>query len=173
MKNRLFYLLMLLLTMVTQGAWAMGELTGRFSVNETKQVYFSQGNLQAVIASGPTNTYNYTASKWKFAEHQWSYVGNNAGNNSFAAGTTVDLFGWVGTSASYDTYGLCTNSNSNEATFYGNSTQDALKSDWGALAIENGGNTANSGWRTLTRDEWDYLFNSRKASTVGGTADGR
>lgn len=173
MKKRLFYLLVLLLTMVTQGAWAMGELTGRFSVNETKQVYFSQGNLQAVIASGPTNTYNYTASKWKFAEHQWSYVGNNAGNNSFAAGTTVDLFGWVGTSASYDTYGLCTNSNNNEATFYGNSTQDALKSDWGALAIENGGNTANSGWRTLTRDEWDYLFNSRKASTVGGTADGR
>lgn len=172
MKNRLFYLLMLLLTMVTQGAWAMGELTGRFSVNETKQVYFSQGNLQAVISSdGPTDTYNYTASKWKFAPTQWSYVGNNAGNNSFAAGTTVDLFGWVGTSASYDTYGLCTNSN--EATFYGNSTQDALKSDWGALAIENGGNTANSGWRTLTRDEWDYLFNSRKASTVGGTADGR
>ena len=98
-------------------AWATGELTGRFSVAETKQVYFSQGNLQAVISSdGPTDTYNYTASKWKFAEHQWSYVGNNAGNNSFAAGTTVDLFGWVGTSASYDTYGLCTNINSNEAS---------------------------------------------------------
>lgn len=172
MKNRLFYLLMLLLTMVTQGAWAMGELTGRFSVNETKQVYFSQGNLQAVIASGPTNTYNYTASKWKFAEHQWSYVGNNAGNNSFAAGTTVDLFGWVGTSASNITYGLCTY-NDADGTYYGNSTEDALKSDWGTLAIENGGNTANSGWRTLTRGEWDYLFNTRSASTIGSTDNAR
>ena len=71
MKNRLFYLLMLLLTMVTQGAWAMGELTGIFSVSESKEVCFSKGNLQAVIESGPTDGYNYTASKWKFAEHQW------------------------------------------------------------------------------------------------------
>ena len=164
MKNRLFYLLMLLLTMVTQGAWAMGELTGRFSVSESKEVCFSKGNLQAVIESGPTDGYNYTASKWKFAEHQWDYVGNNSGNSTFAAGTTVDLFGWVGESASYDTYGLCTLDHSQDE-YFGNVANESLKSDWGKKMGE--------GWHTPTHEEWDYLFNTRPASTVGGTENGR
>ena len=34
---------------------------------------------------------------------------------------------------------------------------------WGTNAISNGGNTANQ-WRTLTKDEWDYLLNTRTAS---------
>ena len=49
-----------------------GLLTGKFTINASgDKVQFSQGNLQAVIASGPTDTYNYTASSWKFAENQW------------------------------------------------------------------------------------------------------
>ena len=157
-----------------------GLLTGKFSVSATKQVQFSQGNLQAVIASGPTDTYNYTASSWKFAENQWDYIGNAAGNTTFAVGSTVDLFGWVGTSASYDTYGLCTQKDHSDAAFgqcYGTSSSDALKNDWGKLAISNGGNTANSGWRTLTGGddgEWLYLFKTRTTGgTVFGTASAR
>lgn len=38
--------------------------------------------------------------------------------------------------------------------------------------ISNGGNQAGR-WRTLTKDEWDYLFNTRSASTVNGTANAR
>jgi hypothetical protein len=130
-------------------------INGKFSVSSTKQVYFSKGNLQAVIASGgPTNTYNYSASSWKFADHQWDIIGNNPGNTTFAAGTTVDLFGWVGTTASYDTYGLCTRSSSNN-DYYGTSTSDNLKSDWGKNIGD--GNT----WRTLTNDEWGYIFSTR------------
>ena len=151
-----------------------GAIPGRFTINAGgDKVYFSQGNLQAVIASGPTDTYNYTASSWKFAEHQWDYIGNAAGNNSFAVGSTVDLFGWVGTSASYNTYGLCTQKlgNNDFDDYYGNSTSDALKSDWGDLAITNGGKTANSGWRTLKSDEWTYLINTRTVN--GGTGNGK
>lgn len=122
-----------------------------------RQIYFSPGNLQAVIASGPTNSYNYTASSWKFADNQWETIGNNPGNTTFAAGTTVDLFGWVGTSASYDTYGLCTQTSANNA-YYGTSTSDALKHDWGTLTITNGGGYT---WFTLTTNEWNYLFTGR------------
>ena len=147
----------------------IGALSGRFSVSSDKQVYFSQGNLQAVIASGPTDTYNYTASSWKFAENQWDYIGNAAGNNTFAVGSTVDLFGWVGTSASYDTYGLCTQKSTSDAAFgqcYGTNTSDALKSDWGT--------TIGTGWRTLTSAEWDYLTQTRTSgSTVNGTDNAR
>ena len=45
--------------------------------------------------------------------------------------------------------------------------------DWGKLAISNGGNTADSGWRTLANDEWNCLFNTRTASTVAGTSNAR
>lgn len=118
-----------------------GALTGAFSVSSTKQVYFAKGNLQAVY---PT-TWSHT---WQFAANQWTYVGNAAANtsvNSNAAGVsatgTVDLFGW-----STDTY-------------YGikNSTDDGEYAgdfvDWGAVI--------GFGWRTLSKEEWDYLLNTR------------
>ena len=37
--------------------------------------------------------------------------------------------------------------------------------DWGA--------TMGTGWFTLSSDEWTYLLNTRTASIVGGTTDGR
>ena len=138
-----------------------GALAGVFSVSATKKVWFSKGNLQAVIESGPTNGYNYTASSWKFAAHQYDYIGNAAGNTTFAAGSTVDLFSWVGTSASYDTYGLCTN-NSINSVYYGTGTTDALKSDWGSRI--------GTGWSTLKEAEWAYLLITRMV-TVGGAAE--
>lgn len=142
-----------------------GAIKGKFTVNASgKQVYFSKGNLQA--------TYN-TSWSWAFATNQWDYIGNAAGNTIISGnGTvihndvTVDLFGWVGAACSWTgaaQYGI---SNSTTANQYGNVKGEALKSDWGALAISNGGNTANSGWRTLTggisgSGEWDYLFKTR------------
>ena len=155
---------------------AQGLLSGDFSIAADKKVRFAQGNLQAVIGSGPTNTYNYTASSWKFAVHQWDYIGNAPGNNSFDSGTTVDLFGWVGTSATYDTYGLCiqdvyNNNTSDDDDFskcYGHKNTDALKNDWGKLLIVNGGDAPDYGWRTLSKDEWEWLIGP-KASPNPGT----
>ena len=150
-----------------------GLLAGKFTINSSgKQVQFSQGNLQA--------TYDGSAWTWAFAENQWDYIGDAEGNTKvsestpFVAGfsatsTTVDLFGWVGSSSTFTgvaQYGI------NKANSgYGTSTSEALKSDWGTLAISNGGNTANSGWRTLTKDEWTYLFNTRTVN--GGTGSGK
>ena len=147
-----------------------GTLAGVFSVSATKKVQFSQGNLQAKIASFGSDV--ATASEWKFADNQYSRIGNEPGNTSFAVDTWVDLFCWVGESASNDTYGLITFVSNSQAN-HGNVAGESLKTDWGKLAISNGGNAANSGWRTLKSDEWTYLFNSRSASTVNGTENAR
>ncbi len=140
-----------------------GAINGKFSVSDGKQVYFSKGNLQA--------TYNGSNWSWAFAEHQWDYIGNAAGNTSINGGgtisenATVDLFGWVGAACAWTgaaQYGI---SNVKQAAQYGYVEGEALKSDWGTLAITNGGNTANFGWRTLTggddSGEWEYLFQTR------------
>jgi hypothetical protein len=138
-----------------------GLLAGKFSVSDTKQVQFSQGNLQAVIA-GYNGDYTYTASSWKFAEHQWDYIGYAPAGQYFKTGNTVDLFGWVGNGTSSNTYGLCSY-HGNNSSYYG--SLNVLKNDWGTLAITNGGNRAYSGWYTLNKDEWDYLFNTRTTTS--------
>ena len=166
MKTKILSILALLLT-VTQGAWADatdGMLTGRFTVNaQGKKVAFSQGNLQAVFASAGNSC------TWRFATNQWDYVGNAAANNSIngngsvSAAGSVDLFGW---STPATTRGI---HNSQSSDDYSGDF-----ADWGTLAITNGGNTANSGWRTLTNDEWGYLINTRTSgSTVNGTTNAR
>ena len=139
-----------------------GLLAGKFSVSATKQVQFSQGNLQAVVGGGYALNYYY-ASSWKFAEHQWDYIGSAPAGTYFKTGNTVDLFGWVGSNADNNRfgYGLCASTNDNDYGY----TISALKSDWGTLAITNGGNTPNFGWRTLTKDEWVYLFNTRTTTS--------
>ena len=145
---------------------------GRFSVSATQKVYFSKGNLQA--------TYNGSSWSWAFAEHQWDYIGDAPGNTSINGdatvstnNVTVDLFGWVGASSNWTgaaQYGISNSETTNSTETYGNVVGESLKSDWGTLAITNGGNTANSGWYTLTSAEWQYLFNTRESgSTVGAT----
>ena len=138
-----------------------GLLAGKFSVSDTKQVQFSQGNLQAVVLSDNGDN-TYTASSWKFAEHQWDYIGNAPAGPYFKTGNTVDLFGWVGNSATLNSYGLCSY-NGDNSSYYG--SLNVLKSDWGTLAITNGGNTPNFGWYTLKKDEWVYLFNTRTTTS--------
>lgn len=48
---------------------------------------------------------------------------------------------------------------------YGSSTYNLYdqtgQADWGYNAITNGGNQENIGWRTLTKDEWNYVFTGR------------
>ena len=136
-----------------------GLLSGLFTIDaEGHQVRFAQGNLQAYFASAGT------AHTWRFAENQYDRVDaahanvavNGSGSVSHAG--AVDLFGWVGASSSYNNYGI---NSSMIPGDYGNTANEALKSDWGTLAITNGGNATNSGWRTLTKDQWQYLFSGR------------
>ena len=141
----------------------VGAIPDKFSVSSKKQVYFSQGNLQA------TTSDNGTSWTWVFATNQWDYSGdaNNKvnGNGTVSTNGTVNLFGWVGASSEFTgaaQYGI---SKSITDSDYGNTVSEALKSDWGTLPISNSGGTANSGWRTLTNDEWKYLFETRTTTS--------
>lgn len=144
-----------------------GAIGGKFSVSDSKQVNFSKGNLQA--------TYDGSNWTWAFANNQWDYIGNSAGNTKVTDASpfisengTVDLFGWVGASSTWDgvnQYGITSSKARNATNGYGNSATENLKKDWGTLM--------GTGWRTLSKDEWTYLLNTRSASNVGGTDNGR
>lgn len=145
---------------------AHGQLPGqssfveaRFHVGSNKEVVFSPGNLQ----------YQASTNTWRFAQHQWDYVGNDKfgtvftgtekSNNESISSTYpgwIDLFGW-GTSG-YDYGPDCYQpySTSQDRSDYGFSTVThltvAAQSDWGVNV---------SPYRTLSKDEWEYLLDSR------------
>ena len=136
-----------------------GAINGLFTINANgDQVYFSQGNLQ----------YQASTNTWRFASNQYDYVGNDNSNISQSYSGWIDLFGW-GTSGwdcgntYYRPWDSYSGSDWSAGSLYGppglhNLTGSYAHSDWGIHnAISNGGNTAGQ-WRTLTRDESEYLF---------------
>ena len=156
-----------------------GSISSRFSVSATEQVCFSKGNLQ----------YQASARQWRFAEHQWDFVGSKSmecngtvpgSDNAYTSATYsgwIDLFGW-GTSGwdSGNTYFYPWDTvfynpdMSFTSPSYGppgeyDLTGPYANCDWGHNRISNGGNKPDL-WRSLTEDEWDYLLYDR--STVSG-----
>lgn len=159
-------------TFITLPAPPAGTIDGLFSISESKQVYFSKGNLQ----------YQASTNTWRFAENQWDFVGgtyfygdhigniNGSTNNDISSTYSgwIDLFGW-GTSG-FDHGAVCyqpwsVSRDSLDYRVYGCSTCNLFdqtgKADWGYNIISNGGDFENI-WRTLTTEEWKYLFNLRK-----------
>ena len=143
---------------------ASAPLPAVFTVDAGKTVKFSKGNLQA--------TYNGSSWIWGFAEHQWDYIGNAAGNTSIngngtvSANGTVDLFGWVGASSTWTgaaQYGISNSTATNNVDGYGNVGGEAQKVGWGA--------TVGTGWRTLTRLEWLYLLSTRETGITVNSTD--
>ena len=151
-----------------------GAINGLFKVsaNNNKQVYFSKGNLQ-YIGSAATPY-------WKFADNQWDYFGTTTGQNSTAQNVDRDLFGW-GTSGwnNGNTYYRPYNTdviNFGGAHGYGygptdgtsylyDLTGDYAEADWAwHNAISNGGDAVHQ-WRTLSKDEWNYVFNERTTTS--------
>ena len=119
-----------------------GALLSGFTINAAgDRIQFSQGNLQYVAST----------TTWSFAAHQYDAIGNAVGNTTAvddraSQANPIDLFGWgTGTNPT-----LATENNTDYDSF----------NEWGANAISNGGNTANL-WRTLSSDEWNYLFHER------------
>ncbi len=144
-------------TTLTAPTAPTGAIDGLFSVSATQQVYFSQGNLQ----------YRASTNTWQFAEHQWDYVGEDNSNISQTYSGWIDLFGW-GTSG-YNHGAVCYQPWSTSTTYsdyyaYGSYTYNLYdqtgQADWGYNAISNGGNTTHT-WRTLTHEEWIYVFHTR------------
>lgn len=156
----------------------IGAVNSLFSVSADLQVYFSQGNLQY------RNGIQYG---WQFAEHQYEIIGeeNSYIENNSASSTScwIDLFGWgTGNALTAHFYGMVCyepwSTSGTDSDYYpwGSPANDLTgtchAADWGSNAINNGGGKRNL-WRTLTHEEWEYVFNTRQASTVNGTANAR
>jgi hypothetical protein len=150
---------------VSVGGVPIGAINGLFSVSDTKQVYFSQGNLQYIGGQ----------SYWKFADDQWICLGNN-GQGSGDPYANRDLFGF-GTSGynhganCYQPWSISTNGS--DYIPYGDypslfiiySLYDQTgQADWGYNPISNGGNQPNR-WRTPNDTEWVYMFNTRTTNS--------
>ncbi|MBR3979782.1 MAG: T9SS type A sorting domain-containing protein [Bacteroidales bacterium] len=145
-------------TTVKKVAIVNGAIQKAFSVSDSKQVYFSQGNLQ----------YQASTNTWRFAEHQYDRIGRDNQYISSTYSGWIDLFGW-GTSGwnsgavAYQPYSTdkVAKSYSPGGKYYNNLTGSCAKADWGGYnKITNGGNKAGM-WRTLTKSEWNYLVSGR------------
>lgn len=156
--------------------WTNGILPGFFSISSSEQVQFSQGNLQ----------YQASTNTWRFAEHQWDYVGSDVVVNGNSSGTVVgssnyyisstysgwiDMFGF-GTSG-YNHGAICyqpwsISQNDSDYYVYGdnyaNLNSHTGKADWGYNPISNGGNLENI-WRTLSSEEWAHIFYNRNTAS--------
>ena len=111
---------------------------GVFSVSPTKKVMFARGNLQ----------YQASTKTWRFAEHQWDIIGSENSNISENYDGWIDLFGWgTGKAPTKNS-----SNNNDYSSFY----------DWGENAISNNGGKT---WRTLTKDEWTYVLQTRNTTT--------
>ena len=167
-----------------QNSSPTGAINGLFSVSDSTQVYFSQGNLQ----------YQASTNTWRFAENQWDFVGSAVVEGGGTGGTVsgssnhlvsssydgwIDLFGW-GTSG-YNHGAVCfqpwsISETESDYYAYGMQTTNLYnqtgQADWGYNAIINGGDQLNE-WRTLTADEWYYILNSRVTTTGNRYAKGQ
>lgn len=148
-----------------------GALSGLFSVSPTQQVYFSRGNLQQMPSDN----------KWRFALHQYDFVGSDNSQVYSRFTGWIDLFGW-GTSGHHNprdpfntnyqpwSTSIATVSSQFNSHGYGPSTNMEEPNlvglnaayDWGMInPIINGGNQAGQ-WRTLSYNEWTYLLEGRE-----------
>lgn len=146
------------------------------------KVVFSPGNLQ----------YQASTNTWRFAEHQYDYVGDASKGNVYAGSTKsnnanisssydgwIDLFGWGTSNKTFDSdYGTAYQpwSTSNDGTAYGpTGTSNGLygtfaNGDWGVNM------TGTYSWRTLTGGEWEWIIGPYDSDTncraSGATVDG-
>lgn len=144
-----------------------------FSVSPKVRVQFSPGNLQynAVLGDHQCADGTTKPGTWRFAEHQWDFVGNDVYGNVYYKGEKcnnaklskdydgwMDLFAW-GTSGYRKKYPYMTKTNSSR---YGDGVRNIAGTnyDWG-LYNQIGYDSIGT-WRTLTNGEWDYLFHGRE-----------
>lgn len=141
---------------VAPGGVPVGAISGVFNAGQ-RFVYFSKGNLQ----------YQPSSNTWRFAEHQYDYVGDvNQYASSYYNGW-LDLFGWATSGYNHGAVAYQPWSVSSlylDYYAYGNAGYNLYdqtgQADWGYNAISNGGNATNL-WNTLTKDEWVYIINAR------------
>ena len=133
-------------------------LPGLFSISATQQVRIAPGNLQ----------YQASTDTWRFAEHQWDYVGDASAGNVYEHGVKcnnnlisatytgwIDIFNWgTGNNPTF-------NENRNGEYRVGSLplTYQTFV-DWGTNAIVNGAGQPDM-WRTPAQEEWGYMWVGR------------
>ena len=175
----------------------LGTTPGEFTVASGKKVKFSKGNLQYRASD---NNWRFAERQYDYVAEGNGNVFNSSTTNTLSNNRSlsstyngwIDLFGW-GTSnhkLTSDNYhqrfrpwDYAAGSISTTYNYYGygpsismqsrNLTDGSSDCDWGVSnPISNGGNQVGL-WRTLTTDEWKYVFSTRNASTVCGKANAR
>ena len=155
-----------------QGVNQDGSVEGVFKISETESVKFSKGNLQ----------YQASTNTWRFAEYQFdavsgksnNHVGENGGNvfvnnvksdNVNVSSTYsgwIDLFAWgcSGHKVADEEYSAYLPYSLNEdcSDYYQGATLTGTSADWGVNM-----STGTTTWRTLSKTEWDYLYQHSKS----------
>lgn len=157
-------------------------ISGKFTVASGKQVYFSKSNLNATTSDNGTNW------SWHFVNTQYARVGGkdkdgngtSTGNNYINGnrsvtndgnGKNIDLFGW----STAKTYLGINSSTTNTDYQNGGKTDGSDFVDWGSHADVIAG--IGTGWRTLNKNEWRYLTDTRGGNmfalaSINGTRGG-
>ena len=162
-----------------------------FTAGKNKKLVFSPGNLEWSATNGGTTATTHrtadgtAAGTWRFAEHQWSYVGTstygnvyndaNIKSNNAQIGQNyqgwIDLFGW-GTSGYNNKFPYMTVQNNSS---YGNGDVNIAGTyyDWGLYndiynPVKHRTDPYGT-WRTPTKEEWDTIhhFRTGHASLLG------
>lgn len=118
------------------------QKSGTFFVSPTQKVCFSPGNLQ----------YKASTRECRFAEHQYDFIGEENEKISATYDGWIDLFCW--------------GTGDNPARHYLHDVSIGLFDnfvDWGIRRIDN---YPQNTWRTLSSEEWVYLFNTHQHSVA-------
>lgn len=139
---------------------AQGYTKAYFKTAASHAVAFSAGNLQARrVMRGLLNFVN----EWQLASSQTTSL-KSANTLAGENGVWLDLFGY-GTSG--DLASAQPNSNSTTAGDYPSGNISGSNYDWGVKNYSSPGiiygstTVTDIQWRTLTKDEWEYLIDSR------------
>lgn len=101
---------------------------------------FSVGYSKQVYFAKGNLQYQASTGAWRFAGNQWEALGSSNTNISSSYSGWIDLFSWGTGNYPYS----FSQSDADYSSFY----------DWGVYGM-------GDGWRTPSKEEWNYLFTSR------------
>ena len=156
---------------------------GSTTIGSGTTVKFSKGNLQ-YLGTGDDGT---KEPKWRFADNQWDYMGDGTNGNVAIDGYSAyntgsnnatptdadkaaarDLFGWGTSGGGSPATPPYMTVNNNGSIYGGTSDIAGTNCDWGVYNRTTIENNDGKSWRTLTKTEWNNLFNRTK--TIAGNS---
>ena len=148
------------LTGLSEGDAVTLTYTGRLKVKGVKATSDAaaasvpDGALSGVFSVSATKKVYFSKGNLRYASGAWSFFDNQYDYYTSHSADAWDHFGW---STSATTYGMSTSTS--------NSTYSGDFVDWGSNSDLQ--TALGTGWFTLSKDEWTYLFNTRTVN--GGT----